>query len=463
MDVASYRLGTLGSVPVENGIQVGNTIDTSVPGSGDFGEFGSVLGIPLTATTPAQAAFDLPFVPTQDVYIIRDTTGSTRVDAFDFVEQLPWPSRAAFVVRVQNPVGLTDGPDGLLYGIGSGGGYATANPATATTTELLLADNTGDNVDLTNLPGSRDLYVVRNTTGDTIVDRIDVDSPGFVPAFTIPALTLPDPAAITDAADGLLYVLGISGTIVPIDPVSGAGTAVVFSSPSGSYVAATGEPSSQVVYLLRDAGAIAAIDRFDIGSGMVTFDFAVATFVDDAISFTDAPGGRLVLIGRGQGAAPWYVEFDATTGNQIAANLCLDFDGTNASITDMSETNPATPGEAGADAQPLLVTDYDHGTGELSLLYGVACEAIDHAIHYGPLSNFDLATYNFTGRDCGIGNTGLYEQFAPGAGSYFFLLVADDGTVEGSYGRDSEGVERPADLANPICPLPQDLSAACSP
>jgi hypothetical protein len=101
----------------------------------------------------------------------------------------------------------------------------------------------------------------------------------------------------------------------------------------------------------------------------------------------------------------------------------------------------------------------------LSILYGIACESVDNTIHFGPLSEFDLATYNYTGRDCGIGNTGSYEHFAPGSDSYFFVVVADDGTVEGSYGTslDPGVAERPADLANPVCPLPQDLVGSCSP
>ena len=104
----------------------------TVPGSGDFGEFVSVLGIPLTTTTEPETVFDLPFQPLQNIFVIRDTSGPTRIDAYDIVEQMPSPSRAVLDVRVQNPVGVTDGPDGLLHAIGQGAGgfgaYAVALP-----------------------------------------------------------------------------------------------------------------------------------------------------------------------------------------------------------------------------------------------------------------------------------------------------------------------------------------------
>jgi hypothetical protein len=347
--------------------------------------------------------------------------------------------------------------------VGAAGGYASADPASGATTQLLLEDRSGNNVDLTNLPGTRDLWVVRDTAGDTAIDRLDVDTPSFAEVHTIAAASLPDPVAITDAADGQLWVLGASGNLVPVDPTGGPGTTVMFAAPFGSYVSATGVPGSAAVFLMRDTGTTTAVDRFDIAGGTVTFDFATLITLDDAASITDAPGGRLALTGRGQANAPLYVELDAGTGDLVASNVCLDFPGSYVSITDVSEPSPATPGEAGVGDLPLLVTGYDELSGELALLYGAACEANDHTIHFGPLTREDLATYNYTGRDCGIGSTGIYEQFAPGVDSLFFVLVADDGTVEGSYGRDSALVERAPDLANGSCPLPQDLSAACLP
>ena len=56
----------------------------------------------------------------------------------------------------------------------------------------------------------------------------------------------------------------------------------------------------------------------------------------------------------------------------------------------------------------------------------------------------------------------LYD-FDPGPGSYFFLVVANDGLgVEGSYGTDSVTEERPEeDLNDPVCSFPQQLTLQC--
>jgi len=125
---------------------------------------------------------------------------------------------------------------------------------------------------------------------------------------------------------------------------------------------------------------------------------------------------------------------------------------------------PGTAGEAGFPAQPLEVTAFDPVTGNLSITYGPACQSVDHALHFGPLTSGDLATYNYTGADCNIGSSGGYTTFDPGTGSFFFVVVADDGTFEGSYGESfttGVRVERPANALNPICPLPQSLIDRC--
>ena len=118
-----------------------------------------------------------------------------------------------------------------------------------------------------------------------------------------------------------------------------------------------------------------------------------------------------------------------------------------------------TPGEV----KNLEVTAYDPATGRISLSFDPACGAADHHIEYGPLE--DVRTYSYSGQDCGIGTSGVYDQFNPGPGSYFFILVGDDGvSVEGSYGFSMiNGVmsERPENTLDPICSMVQDLTQSC--
>ena len=56
-EVYSYRIGQLGGAVPERGMRVGDDFNPIVPGSGDFGEAGSLMGLPLTAgTDPSRAA-----------------------------------------------------------------------------------------------------------------------------------------------------------------------------------------------------------------------------------------------------------------------------------------------------------------------------------------------------------------------------------------------------------------------
>ena len=117
-------------------------------------------------------------------------------------------------------------------------------------------------------------------------------------------------------------------------------------------------------------------------------------------------------------------------------------------------------GAAGTIGEPdmLLVTAYDASAGSMDLSYAPACSTNDHFIEWGLLT--DVATYTYSDRQCSIGVSGNYTWLYP-QGSIFFIIVAEDGIVEGSYGRDSGGQERPEDTTTPLCQVPQDLTQPC--
>jgi hypothetical protein len=119
----------------------------------------------------------------------------------------------------------------------------------------------------------------------------------------------------------------------------------------------------------------------------------------------------------------------------------------------------ATPGEA----TNLQVTGYDPATGNLSITWTPGCAAASHHVEYGLLQ--DMATYGYSGQVCGLGTGGPAATFNPGSGSYFFIVVADDGVgIEGSYGTswiNGAPAERPDDTLDPSCPRVQDLSQRC--
>jgi hypothetical protein len=120
------------------------------------------------------------------------------------------------------------------------------------------------------------------------------------------------------------------------------------------------------------------------------------------------------------------------------------------------------PGEpSGPALSPLRVTGHDRATGAIAFTYAPACGTTDNSIHFGPLEA--VAGYGWSSSACGIGNAGSFDAFAPGPGSWFFVVVGRDGATEGSYGRSARGgtaSERPAYGAS-ACGVAQDLSSRC--
>jgi hypothetical protein len=146
----------------------------------------------------------------------------------------------------------------------------------------------------------------------------------------------------------------------------------------------------------------------------------------------------------------------------IGDTIGLDNDGDN--LYDGADPDCAatgqTPGEAGdPDVEQLLVTAHDSTANQLTFSYGVACETNDNTIESGPLSA--VSSYGYSAQQCALGISGSGVWDYPTSGSFFFVLVGNNGTVEGSYGEASSG-ERP-EHGGTSCPLPQDLSDTCVP
>jgi len=141
----------------------------------------------------------------------------------------------------------------------------------------------------------------------------------------------------------------------------------------------------------------------------------------------------------------------------------LDNDGD--SVYDALDTDcmpvTASPGETAGDTLlQVLVTASTATT--ISTSYGPACGVTGNTIAFGPLSN--VSTYGYSGETCGFDNSGsvTWDYAAAGAPtSLFFLIVGNDGALEGSYGTDSDGTERPRHTTNVSCLLPQNLAGRC--
>jgi predicted outer membrane repeat protein len=122
----------------------------------------------------------------------------------------------------------------------------------------------------------------------------------------------------------------------------------------------------------------------------------------------------------------------------------------------------SSPGETSSDVlAPLIVTSRDPVTGVMDLGFESSCEVTDNNIYYGPFAL--VSTLGYSGESCLVGSGPAYPGFDPGSGSFFFLVVGNKATDEGSYGLDRvSGVqsERPEYPGNG-CGVSQTLSDRC--
>jgi hypothetical protein len=121
---------------------------------------------------------------------------------------------------------------------------------------------------------------------------------------------------------------------------------------------------------------------------------------------------------------------------------------------------PGAPGEAskGGDQVDQMLASYDSVSGTIDVTFTAACDATNHTVYYGDLA--DISAYDYSGAACFVGSTGD-ASFDPGLDSAFFVVVGNDGAVEGPYGVDHAGFDRPEDTGTVGCDLPQDLSGTC--
>jgi hypothetical protein len=120
-------------------------------------------------------------------------------------------------------------------------------------------------------------------------------------------------------------------------------------------------------------------------------------------------------------------------------------------------SNPLLP------ADQMTVLGYNDVTGAIDIAFTPACDGTDQNIYWGDLAEVSL--YDYTGVECSVGMGGT-ASFNPGVGSYYFLIVGNNGNVEGSYGFKQPDVpplgdQRPEDIDTTGCPYPRELTAIC--
>jgi hypothetical protein len=117
------------------------------------------------------------------------------------------------------------------------------------------------------------------------------------------------------------------------------------------------------------------------------------------------------------------------------------------------------------EASPAKDMKVAPGAGAtLNITYTPACGATDHVLYWGTMGPGMLAGVVWTNALCGLGTSGSANVFLgnpPVGKAFFFTMVGQNGSVEGSYGQDSTGAEDPDATLAVVCHLPQFLGGGC--
>jgi hypothetical protein len=143
----------------------------------------------------------------------------------------------------------------------------------------------------------------------------------------------------------------------------------------------------------------------------------------------------------------------------LIAATATDFAGNTSEFSGLAKS----PQEA-SPAKDMKVAPGSGGT--LNFTYAPACGATDHVLYWGTMGPGMMGPggMNWTSAACGLGTSGTANVvlFNPPVGKgFFFTIAGQNGTVEGSYGQDSNGAEEPEATFPVVCNLPQFLGGGC--
>ena len=193
------------------------------------------------------------------------------------------------------------------------------------------------------------------------------------------------------------------------------------------------------------------LTRFSPRDGSVQRPELLVTFTDRATLALDRATSTLFFISPDDDA-PGVHAFDAVSGTQLTATPIP------AGGRPLAGAIARGPGLG--EPRDVRVRALDRASGEVTLAFTPACNALDHALLVGRLPL--LGGLSYSDQLCGLSTTGSWRGVPPGPASAFYLVVATDGaTREGPYGRDAFDRERPESGADAACPLTRDLAARC--
>ena len=161
----------------------------------------------------------------------------------------------------------------------------------------------------------------------------------------------------------------------------------------------------------------------------------------------------------GTGHATWGLSIPSFA-NWISATSSFG----NTVTSEFGPTAPTltgTPVKEASLAGNMMATK---GSGtSVNVAYTAACGALGHAVYQGtdPIASSLGWTSSFCGYDAG-GSLNFDPGDPPGNSFWYFVVVGQNLTAEGSYGKDSSAVEEPEAVGLGICDIPQNYNGSCT-
>lgn len=244
---------------------------------------------------------------------------------------------------------------------------------------------------------------------------------------------------------GTLYGGGAgpnAGILFVINPVTGAGAAAA-PTPPGDI---TGLTLAQKPVALANGNVGVSYPPYTItpSGGVAAYTFSVSAGFPPGLTLGPATG---TISGTPTTAGPYSFVVTAKDVNACAGSRTY-------SITIDTSLQEASPSSN-------MIATKGPGT-TVALSYVPACGASDHVVYWGtgPIGG----ALSWTNSACGLGTTGSasFDPATPAAGNFFyFVIVGQDASHEGSYGQSSGGAEEPEAVGVGACDQPQFLGGTC--
>jgi YVTN family beta-propeller protein len=266
-----------------------------------------------------------------------------------------------------------------------------------------------------------------------------------------------DNVYVSNLLSSLITVLDVAtNAVVAIVPANGQPTDIE-ADPSSNRAYAV--YSGDWVRLVKKGTPAPIISSFSPGSGTTgTSVVLTGTNFGCCYSVSFNGTGATSFTVTGTNSISVQVPAGATTGPITV----ITPGGTYTSAANFVVSSNVAPTEASPIGQPAIWTK---STGSaVHVNYTSGCNATDDTIYWGASSG-SISSLSWVGQACHLGTNGAatFDPGTPSGGSFmYFVIVANDGTKEGSYGKNSSGQERPAASALGGCTYTQDLSGTCN-